>query len=107
MRVPPAAPVAVGSALDTLQLLRVNVYDVILMGSSQMPFLPGVDCFLRICAGKDGILGIKQTVTIVAVTACTSVVKARMRGERDASDEIRFREQELGARLETRLVLGC
>ncbi|CAO1637617.1 unnamed protein product [Sympodiomycopsis kandeliae] len=64
------APVAVDSALKALQLLRENVFDVILM-DIQMPFLSGVDCTERIRAGQDGVLGANRHVTVIAVTTAT------------------------------------
>ncbi|PWN28735.1 CheY-like protein, partial [Jaminaea rosea] len=60
-------PVAVDSGLKALQLLRSNVFDVILM-DIEMPFLSGVDCTKRIRAGQDGVLQINRTARIVAVT---------------------------------------
>ncbi|CAO1617656.1 unnamed protein product [Jaminaea pallidilutea] len=61
------SPVAVDSGLKALQLLRENVYDVILM-DIQMPFLSGVDCTERIRKGEDGVLAANRDARIVAVT---------------------------------------
>lgn len=61
------SPVAVDSGLKALQLLRENVYDVILM-DIQMPFLSGVDCTERIRKGEDGVLSANRDARIVAVT---------------------------------------
>lgn len=66
------APVAVDSALKALQLLRENVFDVILM-DIQMPFLSGVDCTERIRAGVEGVLDTNRYATIIAVTTATGV----------------------------------
>lgn len=60
-------PVAVDSGLKALQLLRENVFDLILL-DIQMPFLSGVDCTKRIRAGADGILESNRRTTIIAVT---------------------------------------
>lgn len=60
-------PVAVDSGLKALQLLRENVFDLILL-DIQMPFLSGVDCTKRIRAGSDGILESNRSTTIIAVT---------------------------------------
>lgn len=64
------APVAVDSGLKALQLLRENVYDVVLM-DIQMPFLSGVDCTQRIRQGADGIIEANRFATVVAVTTAT------------------------------------
>lgn len=60
-------PVAVDSGLKAIQLLRTNVFDVILM-DIQMPFLSGLDASIRIRNGEDYVLEANRDAHIVAVT---------------------------------------